>query len=39
MSAWITRRATASDRDGAVALLERAHAGDAANPAEPQAWD
>jgi GNAT superfamily N-acetyltransferase len=39
MSAWITRRATASDRDGAVALLERAHAGDAANPAGPQAWD
>jgi GNAT superfamily N-acetyltransferase len=39
VSAWITRGATAADRDRAVALLQRAHAGDAANPAEPRAWD
>jgi hypothetical protein len=39
MSGWIVRRATAYDRDSAVALLRRAHAGDTANPAQPEAWD
>ena len=39
MTAWSVRQATAGDRDAAVALLARAHAGDAAAPPTKKEWD